>query len=101
MRSDLENTRTLEYYWRHTGAVTTYWVTAQDFVANFPGLAVPQDLALYDRQLLIAFDEQMKMLTFDVLDSESDVSRLFDALDRLEPHSVEFLHELPMPDYVE
>lgn len=101
MQLDLADAGTLDYYWRHTGPVTTYWITSRDFAANFPGMEIPKDLALYDRQLLIAYDEQTKILTFDVLDTESDIRRLFHALDRLAPHEVEFLHELPIPDYAQ
>ncbi len=101
MEVDLADASTLEYYWSNTGAVTTYWITSSDFVANFPGMPIPEDLALYDRLLLIAFSEQTKMLTFDVIDTESSVRRLFDAVDQLKPYNVEFLHELPMPDHVQ
>jgi hypothetical protein len=101
MESDLSDESTLQYYWSHTGGVATYWITSRDFVATFPGVEIPGDLALYDRQLLITFDEQTKMLAFDVLKKESGVGRLFDDVDRLKQYNVEFLHELPLPNYLQ
>jgi len=100
MKADLADHGVLEYYWSNTGAVTTYWMTSRDFVANFPGMKIPEDLALYDKRLLIAYDEGTKILTFDVIDKESSVRRLFDAVDQLEPYEVGFLHELAIADYV-
>jgi KAP family P-loop domain len=98
MEFDLADASTLDYYWSHTGAVATYWITSRDFLANFPGMStIPRDLALFDRELLIAYDEQAMMVTFDVLDTASALNQLFDSLDQLERNSVEFFHELPMP----
>ena len=100
MEADLDDEDVLKYYWSHTGAVDTYWISSEDFEASFPGWPVPKDLALYDRQLLIAYDEGTKMLTFDVLNREADLCKLFDAVRQLSMNSVEFLHEIPMPEYV-
>jgi hypothetical protein len=47
---------------------------------TFPGRDVPRDLALYDRQLLIAYDESKLILKFDVVRREADVCQLFDDL---------------------
>jgi hypothetical protein len=66
------------YYWRHTGDVETYWMTVGEFRMTFPGRDVPRDLALYDRQLLVAYDESRLILRFDVVRREADVCRLFD-----------------------
>jgi len=100
MKADLEDADTLEYYWGHTGAVTTYWIKAADLKAKLPRLEIPEDLALYDRQLLIKFNETTQILTFDVIDAEHSIRRLLDAVDGLKSYGFEFLHELPMPDHV-
>jgi hypothetical protein len=68
------------YYWRHTGDVETYWMTVSEFRRAFPGMNVPRDLALYDRQLWVAYDEQTQTLAFDVVREDADECRLFDDL---------------------
>ncbi len=78
MKQDLANPEVMEYYWRHTGDVETYWMTVGEFRMTFPGRDVPRDLALYDRQLLVAYDESRLILRFDVVRREADVCRLFD-----------------------
>jgi len=78
MKQDLADPAVMEYYWQHTGNVETYWMTVSDFRLTFPGRDVPRDLALYDRQLLIAYDESKLILKFDVVRRDADVGRLFD-----------------------
>jgi hypothetical protein len=99
MEADLADANTLEYYWSHTGAVSTYWIKATDFKVQLPRIEIPEDLALYDRQLLIKFNEKTQILTFDVIDADHSVRRLFDAVNKLKSYGFEFLHELPMPDH--
>ena len=48
MKADLVDEDVKSYYWGHTGAVATYWMTSPDFIENFPGMTIPPDLALYD-----------------------------------------------------
>ena len=43
-------------------------------------MSVPRDLALYDRQLWVAYDEQTQTLAFDVVREDADECRLFDDL---------------------
>lgn len=38
---------------------------------------MPRDLALYDRQLLVAYDESRLILRFDVVRRDAGVCRLF------------------------
>jgi hypothetical protein len=80
MQQDLADPAVMEYYWQHTGNVETYWMTVSGFRMTFPGRDVPRDLALYDRQLLIAYDESKLILKFDVVRREADVCQLFDDL---------------------
>ena len=80
MTQDLSDTAVMEYYWQHTGDVETYWMTVSEFRTTFPGRDVPRDLALYDRQLLIAYDELKLILKFDVVRSEAGVCQLFDGV---------------------
>jgi hypothetical protein len=78
MQQDLADPAVMEYYWQHTGSVETYWMSVSDFRFTFPGRDVPRDLALYDRQLLVAYDESKLILRFDVVRRDAGVCRLFD-----------------------
>ncbi len=78
MKADLANSEVMDYYWRHTGRVTTFWMTQSEFRKAFPRREVPRDLALYDRQLWVAYDETTQTLTFDVVNDDAEVCRLFD-----------------------
>jgi hypothetical protein len=94
--ADLQNKDCLEYYWIHTGKVATYWMTAEDFLQSFPKWeTVPRDLALYDRQLIISYDEHTQILSFDVLDGTSRIVQLFQSI---EQQGLPALHELAMPE---
>jgi hypothetical protein len=83
MNADLANPEVMDYYWRHTGRVTTFWMTLSEFRKAFPRRDLPRDLALYDRQLWVAYDETTQTLTFDVVDDEAEVCRLFDDLQEM------------------
>jgi len=80
MREDLANPAVMDYYWRHTGDVETYWMTVSEFRKAFPRRDVPHDLALYDRELWVAYDEPSQTLSFDVVPPDSEVCRLFSDL---------------------
>jgi len=95
MELDLKDEETLKYYWNHTGPVTTYWMTTSDFSRNFPNMSIPRDQAVYDRRLLISYDEPTRVLSFDLLPDGSDICKLFDSIDQLAEHRVAGLHELP------
>jgi hypothetical protein len=96
---DLQNKEYLDFYWLHTGDVATYWMTSNDFLANFPNwTSVPRDLALYDRQLLISYDERAHMLSFDVIDNSSDVTLLFQSVEQMALQGIPALHVLRMPE---
>lgn len=96
--ADLDDEECMQYYWTHTGNVTTYWMTSDDFLANFPGWdAAPKDLALYDRQLLISYDEPTQLLSFDILDKESKINQLFQSIEQLAHNTIPALRRL-MPD---
>jgi hypothetical protein len=53
-------------------------MSVSDFRFTFPGRDVPRDLALYDRQLLVAYDESRLILRVDVVRRDAGVCRLFD-----------------------
>lgn len=81
MRADLDNPQTMSYYWSHTGTdVRTFWITQSTFRRSFRGLDVPDDFALYDKQLLIAYDPDRQVVTFDLLEPGSSEHRIFDKL---------------------
>jgi hypothetical protein len=97
--ADLQDKDCLEDYWKNTGQVATYWITAEDFLASFPNWdVVPRDQALYDRELIISYDEQTRMLSFDVLDNTDRIVQLFQSIERLSAQGLPFLHELVMPE---
>jgi hypothetical protein len=80
MQQDLADEDVMGYYWRHTGDVETYWMSVSEFRRAFPGLVVPRDLALYDRQLWVAYDETTQTLAFNVLPKDAVECRLFEDL---------------------
>jgi hypothetical protein len=80
MREDLNDPDLLNYYWQHTGAVDTYWTSCALFTKNLPGSHLPQDFALYDRRLLVAYDEDRQILTFDTVNDNAPERRIFEAL---------------------
>jgi hypothetical protein len=99
MTEDLADDEILDYYWRNTGEVKSYWLTVSEFKRNFPGRRIPRDLALYDRQLLVAYDETNQLLSFDVVKAGSDVLDLFDAVPEMARHGVAVLKEIPDPGH--
>ncbi|MGI3782649.1 MAG: hypothetical protein ACRYG2_17950, partial [Janthinobacterium lividum] len=46
MQADLADDEVMEYYWRHTGDVDTFWMSTRDFRTAFPGRDLPRDCAL-------------------------------------------------------
>jgi hypothetical protein len=76
-------------------------MTAADFLANFPNwTSVPRDLAMYDRQLLIAYDEQAHMLSFDIVERDSNIVRLLQSIEQLALQGIPALRKLVIPDDV-
>jgi len=92
---DLHDENCMNYFWKHTETVTTFWIYAKDFLSELPWLrSVPEDLALYDRQLLISYNESTQVLSFDVVNSEAEIIRIFQAIDQLARHNIPVLHRL-------
>jgi hypothetical protein len=92
---DLHDEKCKDYFWKHTKTVTTYWIYAKDFLNELPWLhSVPDDLALYDKQLLISYNESTQVLSFDVVNSDAEIIRIFQAVDRLARHNIPVLHRL-------
>ncbi|XUL89197.1 hypothetical protein ACQ86D_23255 [Streptomyces galilaeus] len=98
MQEDLQDLDVLGYYWGHTGDVKSYWMTVEEFRGNFPRISVPSDLALYDRQLTISYDERSQILSFDVKNSERDECKIFDALSNMIEHGIAEVKEVPRPE---
>src|SRR5258706_9232462 len=73
MEADIADQELLKFYWHHTGAVNSYWITETDFRRNYPSISMPPDFALYDHTLLINYDENKQILSFDVVDRESSM----------------------------
>jgi hypothetical protein len=95
MEEDLRDQDLLDYYWRHTGEVETYWLSSRDFEEYFPGTPVPRDFALYDSSLLIAYDEVRQILSFDVLGDGSPELRIFEIQRQLTLRNSSVLRRVP------
>lgn len=80
MAADLADDDVMRYYWDHTGDVDTFWMSTRDFRTAFPDRELPRDCALYDRQLMVAYDQPRLVLRFDVLEASNDMATLFDDL---------------------
>ncbi len=77
MNADLANPELLEFYWLHTGDVPSYWILESELKTL--GLPIVEDCALYDKRLLIQYDESRRVLCFAVGDDPqiNNVSKLF------------------------
>ena len=92
---DLKDEKCLNYFWKQTETVTTYWIYAEDFLEQLPWLrSVPEDLALYDSQLLISYDESTQVLSFDVVSPDAEIIRIFQSIDQLVRHNIPVLQLL-------
>ena len=85
MEQDLKNPEVMGYFWRHNGSVETYWTTVSNFRHNCPGVRVPDDFALYDSKLLIAYDESKQILRYQTVSEDGDELKIFSALRRVGP----------------
>jgi len=70
----------MEFYWRHTGSVETYWITERDLRHNYSELGMPDDSALFDQELLIKYDDRRQTVFFDIVGERSVERQLFDRL---------------------
>jgi len=95
MVADLGNQETLDYYWKHTGSVETYWISIAGFKKNCPKIPVPDDFGLFDRQLLIAYDTDRQILIFDLLDENRSELRIFNVQDELSSRGVASFQSVP------
>ena len=81
MKQDLNDEELMELYWKNTGEeVKTFWIQSSVFKEHFHQDNVPEDFALYDEQLLIKYDVQHQILTFDVLQSTNAEQEIFKQL---------------------
>jgi hypothetical protein len=80
---------------RHNEVLTE--LIKASFRNAFPGRDVPRDSALYDRQLLIAYDESRQLLKFDVLEDGNDMGRLFDDLQYINSRHAPALRQVQPP----
>lgn len=77
MEQDLRDPQTLSYYWDNGGDVDSYWISAGNFQKQFPGCRIPDDFGLYDGSLLIAYDIERQVLTFNLVKPSSHECRIF------------------------
>lgn len=81
MQSDLADASVMDFYWSSTGDVETFWISTGELQDHFPRMVVPRDSVLFDRQLLIAYVHQYKVLEFDVLADGDGHRTIFDELE--------------------
>jgi hypothetical protein len=77
MQQDLADPAVMEYCWQHTAQRRDVLDECQRFPVHFPGRDLPRDLALYDRQLLVAYDESRLILRVDVVRRDAGVRAAF------------------------
>jgi 23S rRNA U2552 (ribose-2'-O)-methylase RlmE/FtsJ len=98
MEEDIRNQDLLANYWKLTGSVESYWITASRLSTE--SLPEIDDCALYDRRLLIRFNADRHILTFQIGkgDKIEDVSRVFSRLRRqIEQNRPLPFQKIPMP----
>jgi hypothetical protein len=98
MEEDLTDDDLLEFYWQHTGAVDTYWISTAAFRKNLPGFALPPDFALYDSSLLISYDEERQVLTFDTVKGDAPEPKIFEAVRQHVLHHTDVFNKVPPRD---
>ena len=77
MEHDLSDPDVLSYYWENGGDVDSYWISVDRFKKQFPGSRIPDDFALYDGSLLIAYDIDRQVLTFNLVEESSQERQVF------------------------
>jgi hypothetical protein len=80
MEEDLGDQELLAYYWENGGEIDSYWISTERFRQQFPGQRIPDDFALFDGRLLIAYDFEHQVLTFNLLKESSRERQIFDGL---------------------
>jgi hypothetical protein len=95
MEQDLRDPEVLSYYWEHGGEVDSYWLSTEQFKRHCPRLRVPDDFALYDGTLLIAYDTGHQVLTFNLVDESSHERQIFAAQQNLASHGVDAFKRIP------
>jgi hypothetical protein len=88
MEEDLADQEVLDYYWEHGGDVDSYWISTEQFRKHCPRLRIPDDFGLYDGALLIAYDADHQVLTFNLVDDGSVERKIFESQRQLEERGV-------------
>jgi hypothetical protein len=88
MEEDLADQQVLDYYWEHGGDVDSYWITTEQFKRHCPRLRIPDDFGLYDGALLIAYDADHQVLTFNLVEDGSVERKIFESQKDLEERGV-------------
>jgi len=77
MEEDISDPSILDNYWENTGTVESLWISEADFRRNFPQIPIPEDFALFDGRLLIMYNEDQQILSFDVVEEDNTFARIF------------------------
>ena len=95
MQEDLADHDLLTYYWDNGGDVNSYWIPVSEFRRVFPGQRIPDDFALFDGTLLIAYDIVPQVVTFDLLEESSRERQIFTTLKQNEGFSLGSFARIP------
>lgn len=95
MEQDLRDPELLAYYWENGGEIDSYWISVERFRRQFPGQRIPDDFALFDGSLLIAYDIERQVLTFNLLKESSRERRIFEGLRNTGKVGLQVFAEIP------
>jgi hypothetical protein len=95
MERELADPQLLNYYWEHTGSVASFWISTTAFKRHCPGIRIPTDFGLYDRELLIAYDGDRQLLHFNTLAKNNPVKRIFSIQRELQGRNIQAFKEIP------
>jgi hypothetical protein len=91
MEDDLDDSELMNFYWTNAGTdVNSYWITVDDFKEYFSGrLAIPQEFAVYDDELLIQYDGRTRTLMFDLVQPGDERLEIFQQLAEQEENKMD------------
>jgi hypothetical protein len=95
MEQDLRDPELLAFYWENGGEIDSYWISTERFRQQFPGQRIPDDFALFDGSLLIAYDIEHQVLTFNLLKESSRERQIFVGLRKTGRVGLRVFTEIP------
>jgi hypothetical protein len=93
MEADLKDRELMKFYWDNTGDVHTYWCSRTLLDKELGGnLTSQEEIAIYDKRLLIQYRTDLKTLTFDLLaeDASHSARKILKILETQREYDVTF-----------